>query len=105
MNQNNFAQIVSELSVSSSPDITTINVGSSVAYTLSQVADMVRQSFIRILGETVQIKIHNKMDDSNNYYVPDTTRLHQTFPHLKLIDLETTIDETITRLVNSKNLT
>ena len=100
LNQDDFAAIVEQLLLCPSSDVIAVNIGSSEEYTLSDVASIVRRCCTDITGKRVDIKIHNKLDDRHNYYVPDTTLMQNQFPNMIYKNLQETCSDIIKNLIN-----
>lgn len=95
MDQSDFARILTQIVLAGSDAPNVLNVGAAEAYTLKEVARKVAVNFYQNFGHQLEVLIHNKAQDSNSFYVPDTSRLIAFLKNEQFIDLDTSIKKMI----------
>lgn len=95
MDQSDFARILTQIVLAGSAAPKVLNVGAADSYTLKEVADKVAVNFYENFGHQVDVLIHNKAQDADSFYVPDTNRLISFLNNKRFIDLDTSIKKMI----------
>lgn len=95
LDQNDFAQIIHLILRNPANGIRVLNIGSQEEMNLKAVAQTVCDISFEILGSKPALKIHNKFDDRDNYYVPDIRLLKETFPDLRFKSLSESLRDII----------
>jgi nucleoside-diphosphate-sugar epimerase len=91
MDQSDFARILTQIVLAGSEAPHVLNVGAAQAYTLKEVAHKVAMNFYQNFGHKLEVLIHNKAEDADSFYVPDTSRLIAFLKNERFIDLDTSI--------------
>jgi UDP-glucuronate decarboxylase len=95
MDQSDFARILTQIVLAGSGAPSILNVGAADAYTLKEVAHKVAVNFYENFGHQVDVLIHNKAQDADSFYVPDTNRLISFLNNHRFVDLDASIKKMI----------
>ena len=104
LDQNDFADIIQRILHHAPSNIRILNIGSPNELTLKKVANTVQDVCCEIFGEKPKLQVHNKFDDKDNYYIPNTDQLVQTFPDITFTKLSTSVREMLIHAKQTRKL-
>jgi len=91
LDQVDFSEILLKLVTNTSPKKRILNVGSPFPISLEKLALVISEEYQSLSGLKSQIKINNKILDSQNYYVPSMVKLIDELKIEKFIDIQESV--------------
>ena len=96
LDQNDFSKILLNLIESDSPSLRIINIGSHKAYKLIEIAEIISSKYEDLTGKKCEIKVLETINDSKNFYVPDTSFLFKEIGCMESKSITTSVNEMLT---------